>query len=335
MKTIGISQEIPFPTKILLQKKIARREMESLEAEAKETELRVVRELKDAYVSFLVSDKKLDFAKANQAFLGQLAKAAESRYASGRAEQVEYLRAQVEEAKLIGQIGLLEQERIIAHELLASLLDREPGELGDIVVDETWDDVTVSDGQVLALVKSDRPELKSYEALLNKAQSEYSLGKESFLPDVTLKYKRAEGDGSFDRGEWAGSIGVNVPLWFWGKQLNEVREKRADLDAAKAEYAAAEQTAVFEGRSALAKARAARDVVKLYEGGILPRIESAAEVARRTYEAGTANFQEVFDAVQMSKEFQMEYVDALAAYLVAQADLEQAVGGHLPVKEAK
>jgi outer membrane protein TolC len=259
----------------------------------------------------------------------QFVEVTNKKYAVNKAGQQDVLRAQVEYSKLSNTVILYEKEARIAESLLISLLGREDNASIDIPDADPIKDLGLKEGDIVALAKKDRPELKSVRAMLGKAEIESSLSKQELLPDMTLKYKREEKDGSYRDGEWAGMIGINVPLWFWGKQLPEIREARANLEAARADYASAENAAVFEAKSAFAKFEAARRLVEIYETGVLPQATSAVTTAQRAYESGTLSFLELLDSLRMLRDLQMEYFESMAEWQVALADLEQAVGGDL------
>ncbi len=327
MKTLGISQEIPFPTKLFLKRKAARQEMDSFQQEYKETQQRIIKEVKEAYASVFVANRKITLIKDSFALSQQMSKAAEIRYSSGKGSQVETLRAQAEQDKVLVAQKQFEQDRIIAQSLLASLLNETPQELGDIDMHRELIGEDASQEDIINRIKQDRPELKSFRAMLDKAKTDYSLSKQELLPDITLSYQHNQQNNSFGRGQWAGSIGFTIPLWFWGKQGPEIAEAHADLRAAQADYQAEENTVFFEGRSALAKVKAAVDVVRLYEDGILPRVESAVVTASSAYASGSGDFNEYIEAFKAFRDYQMEYADALGAWAVSKADLEEVVGG--------
>lgn len=327
MKSVSVTQDIPFPTKLFLKRKAARQEMDALQQEYKETQQRIIKEVKEAYASLFVTQRKISFTKDSLELANQMSKATEVRYSSSRGSQVEVLRAQAEQDKLLVQQKQFDQERIIAKSLLASLINKTPQDLGDIDMSMGATEEDISEENIVNKVKQNRPELKSFRAMLDKAKTEYSLSKQELLPDITLKYKHEERNDNFSKGQWTGSVGLTVPLWFWGKQVPMIAEARAGLRAAQADYQAAENTALFEGRSALAKVKASVDVVRLYEQGILPRMKSAVVTARVAYESGTGDFTEYITAFKALRDFQMEYTDALATLAIAKADLDRVVGG--------
>ena len=130
-------------------------------------------------------------------------------------------------------------------------------------------------------------------------------------------------------GSWAGMVGVTIPLWFWEKQNSEVLEAKANEEAAKADYKAAENMVLFEAQSAAAKFEAAQKLVKIYETGVLPQVKSAFETARLGYEADKIDSLELLDSLRTLREFEVEYFEALANREMALADLEQSVGRDL------
>ncbi|MBF0387800.1 MAG: TolC family protein [Candidatus Omnitrophica bacterium] len=334
MKTIAVSQEIPFPTKIFMRQKSAQREANALEQEYKEVERTVIKEVKEAYAKLYLNRRKAAYLKDTLSLMSQFVEVTNKKYAVSKAGQQDVLRAQVEYSRLYNSVVLYEQEARIAGDWLVSLLGRQDGVGIDISDPEPMSDLNLQEADIVALAKKGRPELKSVRERLEKARADSALSKQEFLPDVTLKYKREEVDGKFsrlDQGQWAGSIGINVPLWFWGKQLAGVREAQADFAAAQADYAAAENAAVFEAKSAFARYEAARQLVEVYETGILPQANAAVNTARRAYAAGTMSFTDTIDAMRSLRDLQMEYFAAVAELQVTKADLERMVGGDLDI----
>ncbi|MBF0485584.1 MAG: TolC family protein [Candidatus Omnitrophica bacterium] len=332
MRSLSVSQEIPFPTKIFMRKKSAQKEANALQQEYKETEQAVIKEVKEAYSHLYLNRRKVEYLKDSLSLMSQFVEVTNKKYAVNKAGQQDVLRAQVEYSKLSNTVILYEKEARIAQSLLISLLGREDDASIDILPVDPAKDLNLKEEDIVALAKKDRPELKSVREMLEKAEVDSSLSKQEFLPDITVKYQREGKDGKLsrmDEGEWSGSVGINVPLWFWGKQLSGVREARANLEAAKADYKSAENTAVFEAKSAFAKYEAARSLVEIYETGVLPQATSAATTARKAYESGTLGFLELLDSLRMLKDLQMEYFESVSELQVSLADLERSAGGSL------
>lgn len=324
MRTYAVSQEIPFPTKLILRRQSAKKEANSFEQEYKETERKVIKEVKQAYFELFLSNKKIMVTKENLDLLDQLVKITNKKYSVGKANQQDALRAQVEFSKLSNELVLLEQEEKIAQSMLNALLSRQPDAPVGVPEEESNKNLELNEENILRLTKENRPELKSFKEMVKKSEVDYALAKQEYLPDFMVKYKREERNGS--AGEWAGMIGVSVPLWFWEKQNSFIKEAKADLEGAKAEYTAAENMVLFEARSAYAKFEAAKNLVKIYETGVLPQAQSALETARLGYQADRIGFLDLLDSQRSLKEFQIEYFESLANLEISLADLERSVG---------
>ncbi|NTV29765.1 MAG: TolC family protein [Candidatus Omnitrophica bacterium] len=329
MKTLAVSQEIPFPTKLFLRQRIAQREAVSLGAEYEEARRTLVKDVKSAYYNLILSRRRATLAADSLGLLQQIASALNTSYAAGKAAPSDILRARAEAARAENERILYEQEARVAESWLASLLGREEAALSAVVGTALPVAPILTDGDVVRLAKENRPQLKSYRNLLEKARLERSLSRQEFLPDIKLRYKREDKDGSFREGEWAGSVGVTVPLWFWGKQAAEVREAKANLQAAEADYQAEENAAVFETKSAFARFEAARSMEQVYANGILPQADGAVASARRAYEAGNGTLADWLEAYKAQRQLQAEYAQAQAGVLTALADLEQVTGAEL------
>jgi len=168
MRTISLSQEIPFPTKLFLRKQAAQKEANAYEQEYKETERRVIKDLKEAFFQIYLNEKKIAVTDENLNLLSQFIEIANKKYAVNKAGLQDSLKAQVEYSKLSNQLVLLEQEKAIAQNMLNSLLNRSfDAEINS--VEESSNKVLELDEQaILRSAKESRPELRSFQEMLRK-----------------------------------------------------------------------------------------------------------------------------------------------------------------------
>lgn len=324
MRTFSVSQEVPFPTKLLLRKQAAKKEADSFEQEYKETERKIIKDLKEAYFQLFLSRKKISVTKENLDLLKQFIQIANGKYSVGKANQQDVLKAQVEYSKLSNQLVLMEQEEKISVAMLDSILNRQIDTPVGILQEKNEAQLELNEEKVVKLTKENRAELKSFQEMLRKSEIDYSLAKQEYLPDFMLKYKREERDGGM--GSWAGMLGVSIPLWFWEKQNSFVKEAGANLEVVKAEYKAAENMVLFEARASYAKFQAAGNLVKFYETGVLPQAQAALNTSRLGYQADKVDFLDLLDSQRSLREFQMEYFESQADLEIALADLERSIG---------
>lgn len=327
MRTFAVSQEVPFPTKLFLRKQSAQKEANSYDQEYKETERKVIKDVKEAYFQLFLSNKKILVTKENLDLLKQFIEIANRKYSVNKASQQDVLRAQVEYSKLSSQLVLLEQEEKISQSMLNSLLSRPSTSEVVIPEEQNYGVLELKEENILELTKENRPELKSFKEMVRKSEIDYSLAKQEYLPDFMFKYKREEKNGQ--PGAWAGMFGVTIPLWFWEKQYSFVKEAKANLGVVKADYQATENMVLFESRSAYVRFEAAKNLVKIYETGVLPQAQASLETTRLGYQADKINFLDLLDSQRILREFQMEYFESIANLEIALADLERSVGAEL------
>jgi outer membrane protein TolC len=327
MRTFAISQEIPFPTKLFFRRQAAQKEANAFEQEYKETERKIIKEVKEAYFQLFLIHKKQAVTKENLNLLAQFVEIANKKYSVGKIGQQDALRAQVEYSKLSNQLVLLEQEEKISKSMLNALLSRKQDTEINIAEEKNNKDLILNEEKIIALTKENRPELKSFKEMVKKSNIDLSLAQQEYLPDFMVKYKREEKNGGV--GSWAGMLGVSIPLWFFDKQNSFVKEAKANVGVAKAEYQATENMVFFEAKSAFAKFEAAKNLVKIYETGVLPQAEAALTTARLSYQADKIDLLQVLDSQRTLRDFQIEYFESLANLEIALADLERTVGTDL------
>jgi len=173
-------------------------------------------------------------------------------------------------------------------------------------------------------MRDSRPELKSFMKMVMKSKVDYDLAKQEYMPDIMLKFRQEEEDGSL--GNWAGMIGVTVPLWFWDKQYSFVKEAKARLEESRSEYQAALNMVTYEVEAALAMVEAQERLAKLYDTSFIPQAEAAFKAASISFESGRNDFLNLLDAERMLLEFKLDYANVLVDLEIAYADLERAVG---------
>ncbi len=324
MRTFSISQEFPFPGKLFLRKAVAQKEANAYEQDYKETEHKVIKEVKEVYSQLFLSSKKIQLTKENLTLLSQFIEVINKKYSVNKASQQDSLKAQVEYSKLSNQLVLLEQEEKISRSRLNSLLSRDSDAFINHPKETCSKTIELTEEKILKLTKENRPELKSFKEMARKAEIDYSLSRLEYFPDFMLKYKREERNGG--AGSWAGMFGVTIPIWFWEKQDSFVKEAKANVGVANADYRAEENVILFEARAAFARFEAAKKLVDIYETGVLPQALAGLQTAQRSYEADKIGFLDLLDSLRTLKDFQMEYFEAQANAEIALADLERSVG---------
>jgi outer membrane protein TolC len=156
------------------------------------------------------------------------------------------------------------------------------------------------------------------------------LSAHEFMPDLMVRFKQMVREGEdFVGGNWAGTLGVTIPLWFAQKQLFGVKEMKAELEMVKAEYQTKRNMVLHDVRDSYARAEANKKVADLYESSFIPQADETVKSALRGYESDRMDFLSLLDSQKMLTEFKLDRYKALVELQMALADLERAVGADL------
>ena len=327
MRTFGVSQEIPFPTKLILRAQIAVKESQMAYEEYKEKERGIILQIKSLYAQLAFIYKSIDITEENKSFLEQLAKTAANQYSAGRAKQEDALKAQLEIAKMESELIMFEQRRQVSQAKINVLLNQEPStELGEPELIEAKEyKFNLEDLNKSA--RENRPELKAFRFALERAQKTYSLAKQGYLPDFMVKYERIERDNELK--EWAGMIGVSLPIWFWQKQNFNVKEMRKELKAMEAEFKSKENMTLLEVKEAFSELEALKKLAILYSTTYVPQAEQLLKSSSASYEANQVDLLNLLDSERMVLEFKLDYFKTIIDLEISVSELERAVGVEL------
>ncbi|MDD5584532.1 MAG: TolC family protein [Candidatus Omnitrophica bacterium] len=325
MKTVGVSQSIPFPTKIYLRAKIASRlaKMEYQNYKTKERE--IIANIKSTYAELFTIYRLIEINKENKGILEQFLKVATARYATVQGTQADALRAQVELAKVENELIMLEQRRLSTQAKLNILLNRDPKEESGIPDAQKPIKFVESLDELYTLAKNNNPELKSYRYGIEKGRAAYQLSLNEFLPDFEVKVKQMIRKDRLENDMWAGMLGVTIPLWFH-KQAFGVQEMKSELKMLEAEFTMKENMVLFDIRDAHARVEANKKIIELYETAFIPQAEQTVAAALKEYESQKNDFLTLLDSQRMLLDFKLDRYRAILELRMALADLERAVG---------
>ena len=322
----GLSQSFPFPGKLALKGDVASRSAEMTEQAVRGKERELVARLKQAYYDLFLTHKAIQIHHEQVELLGQFVESTTAKFRTGKGNQADVLKAQVELSMLFQQLPVLEQRRETAEAMLNTLLDRDstsplgiPQEPSQIPLDKTLDDLH-------RLARNDRPELKAAELAVQRNEQSRALAQRQYYPDFNVAFQRFQ---NFQANDGFGAyVAMSIPFAFWTKPKYDasVQEAAAAVSTARAEQHTLENLTRFQVKDLLARLRATDQVATLYRTTILPQAEQSLEAARVGYRAGKAGFLDLIETQRAWRGFQLEYFKALVDRQHRLAELEQVVG---------
>jgi outer membrane protein TolC len=331
-RILALSQQIPWFGSLGLQQEVAGTRAAAAGARTEATALDLLREVRTIY-------RELAYLRAARAataghidLLVQYEAVARARYETGDASYADVVKAQVEMAQLEDRLaGLDARERPLTARFNAAL-GREaaaPVHLAEDAVPVPLPDPDVLRGRLLAA----NPGLAVLDHEADGERLTGDLAGKRRYPDLSLginwvQVGPARNPGTPDSGKDAAfaTLGVTLPLWRGSYDADEraalgrsraVEHQRADL--ARRLEAALEQ-ALYDHGDALRRAA-------LYRDTLLPKAHQGLAATRAAYEAGSADFFALVDALRVLLEFELAGRRADADAHISHAAIEQLVAG--------
>jgi outer membrane protein TolC len=323
MTTLGVmaSQELPWPGKRDLRRRIAEQEAVPSAERLERERLAVAAGVRRAFWNLVFVEESLAVLRDEQEVWKETEGVARARYAVGQGAQQDVLRAQVE-------ITRLEQRRAG----LDAEVEAREAELTRLVGREVTRDVAAGVGLVLrpeprdlaalqAAAEAALPELRAGTAGVERGALSVDLAQRDFKPDFTVQA------GYMNRGGldpmWQAGVGVTLPL-ARGRRRAAVAEAEADRRSASLQVEAVRAQIRFRTREREAQLRAAERMATLYADGLIPQARLSYEAAIANYQAGKVPFLTVLEALSTLYGDRTDYLGVLAAHERIEASLAEA-----------
>jgi outer membrane protein TolC len=293
----------------------------------RDKELDVRSGVKSAYAALFYDEKAIAILEDNAGLLRRFARAAESKYASGKASQVDVLKSQVELSKTLNSLVTARQRRDSDEALLNSLLNRPASSPLSTTGELTSPAPPMDQASLEKDALSERPEVRSAELAVEESRYGVRLARADYWPEFMLLYRWRDMDGGPDSRD--AMAGVSVPIWFW-RQNAGMRQARAEYEAARAGSQSARNKTAYEVRNLLTRAQASYQLIELYRTSVLPQAEQSLEVTRGAYASDKSDFLDLLDAVRTLRDLRLEHYEHIADYAKDRAELERVIGKELP-----
>lgn len=322
-KNVAVTQEVPFPTTLYFRRDRAAKDALIAE-QGYRAKLREIRaKTAAAYADLFLSYMSAEIFNENVEILRRFAKVAESRYAAGRASQLDALKAHVELTKMLNLTLEVERERQVAEAALDSLLNRDAQAPFPAPADPQPATLTAKLADLEAAAVAQRPELRQAFLGAERARTSLALARSEFLPDFMLQYRWRKDSMRGNSNDAV--LGLSLPLWFW-KPAAMAAQARAEKEAADADLQAARVATSAEVKAAFIRAQTAGRLAEVYRTSLLPQAREALSVAEAGYQTDAASFLDLLDAQRSLLDSRLEYYRYASENQRQLAELERAVG---------
>jgi outer membrane protein TolC len=346
----AVSQTVPYPGKLIQKGKVAEKETETLGLQLLALKLSTAARVKELYYDLFVAHRTLEILADKANLLDQVEKAALARYASAMGDQRDAVMAQTEKYMLMEKVEMVRQRLSTLEGMLNSILGREvtsplgkPSEPPKAPYKRSLDDLLVK-------AAFDSPENKARMKKVEKAEAKVSQAKAEFVPDVTLSagygqkgyrasqepYMATGPDGTDITGTpgyrqrwidmWSGSVSMTVPIFFFMKQAEGLKESKSDLSESKYDLEAGKNMIASSIRENYSMLQSAERLSELISSGTLPKVRQDFQLAMAGYAGGKGDIYAVVGRLKSLLDYEAQYWAQLAEKQKAVARLESLAG---------
>lgn len=327
-KVIGLSQEIPFYGKRKLRTEIAQHEADAAKWQLEERKLELTRMIRESALQIFFIDQTLGITARNTAIVEDLSRVAQTKYSIGQAPQQDLINAELEKAKMVEMRLSLEQQRKKATSALNALLYRPLSTPVTQIPEPVIGNTRLDADELLSGADQNRPLLKSYRALIDKASAGKRLAQKESLPDFRFSVEYMQRDDlPMAKGDdmYSASISFNLPA-LREKRRARIAESNSELLMAKEELNAVRNEISDGLNQTLADMEKATKVLQLYRSAILPQAQRGLETAVTEYQSGKIDFATLLETRASLFQYEREAYAMLTDYGMSHAKLQALTG---------
>jgi outer membrane protein TolC len=327
-RQFGVMQEIPYPGKRHLRGQIAAKEAD---AEAWNVDLarrRVRAEVKTAYFELAAVRRVIELTQKNKVLLEKLARIAEEKYRVGRGLQQDVIRAQVEVTRVLGRLTVLAQrERTAAAQINTLLLRPLETPIGPLA-DTQKSPLTYSLEELVQKAVDNHPDVRRQQELIEQSQLAANLARKEFYPDFSVGWDYMNRTSGMPE-MYGLRFTMNIPLFNKQRRRDAVSEAGAMEASARSMRESVRTALLFQVKEQYLAARAAEELLKLYEQAVVPQSALALESSMGAYQTGTLDFLSLMSNFLTLLDYETNLFEELAGFQKALARLEELSGVQL------
>jgi len=322
-----LSQPLTQLIRIHAANQIAAAEVSGSRDDLKKAETDIALQVHTLYFGILIARLQKQAAEQDTAYSTERLREAEDDVRNGSALNVTAIQ---------GKAGLLEsQQSVLTAQLQLSDLNTELNDLLGLPLDTELDlDPAVPSSfdlrprqEYLQTAWSENPEISAAEEAIRKAKAGVAAAKSEYIPDITAFARQSYQDGVPFLARNFGTFGVSLTydVFDFGKRRANVREREAQLAQAEENLQRLKDKVGVSIERDYNKLERTKSLVEVANQVVKLRQESE-RLAQNQLSQGVVLVSDRRQSTAATYKAQADYLQASLGYLLAWAELEQAMG---------
>jgi len=279
--------------------------------------------LRSAFVQTLQAKAVLQVSKDNLEYYDHLLKISRDRFEAGDIAQIDYDRLELQRVQYESDVQTAEVNlRTAKIQMLMLLNDRTPIEQFDLMGVFDFNDQIDALDAYRQIALDNRPDLKAAVQAVDKAQTDYKLAEANGSTDPTFSFDVGRNppiDAYF-------GVDVSIPLRIFDRNQGNKLQAKIDITRQGRLRDAAEAQVFNDVDSAYATLSSDLILLRPYKQKYLAQAVRVRDTILFSYQHGGASLLDFLNAESDYRSVQLNYVNLVGSYLMAAAQLNQAVG---------
>jgi len=337
------TENFQFPGKALLQADQAKRTatIARLAYDATIRDLRAA--VETGYYQVLLDDSLLRVNRDNLAALKQVLQVTQVAYSDNQVTQADFISSEFDLAQAEQQQRSYETSRANDLVMLNQLLHRSPNAPLELDHSMHLQPVKLPLDTLVDMATRIRQEILQTALTERNSNTALELAKMEYLPDFSVGYTfdyylinsfaptqslAAPIKGSPQTHTF--SIGLNLPIFFWIRQREDVTSAEYSLKAAREDLSSIRSQTEANVTQLFRSAQFAYETSQLYGRSLIPLAQQDFRVSLTAYQSNKLQFVALSGALQRSYAANVNYLQAANQFIAGRVALEQAIGAPLP-----
>jgi cobalt-zinc-cadmium efflux system outer membrane protein len=323
-ETVGLGLPFELGGKRAKRIDLAREELGLADIEVRGALQMLRGDLRRAFYGLLAAEERVRLAEEVAAIARRVRDTAQARFDEGLAPKLEVLEADLGVARAASDLELERSNRVSAAADLNAVLNRPPAEPVAVTGDLGAGPLPLTSAQAWERAAAANIEIVSLHREIAIEGRRTDLLRAERIPTPILQGGAVlNAPGEFDSGAFAG-LSVDIPLF--SRNQGEIAQSTAVIRQLETRLEAVLRIVESRVFGASARLEALRTQVGSYSGTIVPSAAAIESLAEESYSLGRTPLLSVLEAQRALRDVRREYLQALAEFQSAAAELEEIIG---------
>ncbi len=322
--SIGVSQTIPFPTKLTSEAKVKRIEASYAESKLQSETLNIRTEAKAAFFELYGTRKKISLLEEKKKIFEEHNRRLQSTILSDRIVQAHRI-------WVLTEIELINNEIIVAREderVATGKLNVAMGNDPFTTILELEEPPLSESPKISAEIQSSHPDLRSLELSQNAAQSAITQAKSLWLPDLTISYRNAKRFDGLMPNYSEVTVGLTLPFLFFWQTNGQINSANARAREAEAKIEKTRNDLKMQLLESRERVTSLKEQLSNFETKIIPQAEKRMKIAHGLVPSDIESLNEHRDAMESVIKLKISALNLRINYEKAVAKLESLLAGN-------